>query len=93
MRGETESDAPKKPAAPAAPAAKPTPTPSVQPASAVSSDSAGGSSSADAVRSSVVETLKTESARVVTPRTSTTTRGYGYSGAGTKSENKSTTGF
>ena len=50
-----------------------------------------------ATRVDPVETLRTESTRVVTPRTSTTTRGYGYSGStsgsGTKSENKSTTGF
>jgi cytoskeletal protein CcmA (bactofilin family) len=93
LRGETESDAPRKPAAPAAPAAKSAPTPSVKPASAVGSGSPSESSNADAVRTSMVETLKTETTRVVTPRTSATTRGYGYSGAATKSESKSATGF
>ena len=85
LRGETDGDAPRKPATPAAPAVKSTPAPSVKPASAVGSGGGrpGGSSAsseATAVRSSVVETLKAESAHVVTPRTSTTTRGYGYSG-------------
>ena len=97
LRGETEGDAPRKPAAPAAPAAKPAPAPNVKPASAVGSGSSGESSGADAVRSSVVDTLKAESTRVVAPRTSTTTRGYGYAGtkstAGSKGDTKGTTGF
>ncbi len=85
LRGETDGDEPRKPATPAAPVAKPAPAPGVTPASAVGSGSGqpGGSSTspeATAVRSSVVEALRAESARVVTPRTSTTTRGYGYSG-------------
>ena len=91
VRGDT--DEPRKPAAPAAPAAKPAPAPSAKPASAVGTTSG----SADAVRSSVVDTMKAESARTVAPRTSTTTRGYGYSGtktsAGSKSDDKATTGF
>jgi hypothetical protein len=110
LRGETASDDPApKPATPAAPAAKPaptvTPSSSAKPTQAVSSSTSGGASdpatkaSASAVRSSVVETLRTESARVVTPRT--TTRGYGYSGtAGSSPDEKtsrerseSTTGF
>jgi len=97
LRGETDGDAPRKPAAPAAPAAKPTPAPSAKPASAVSSGGGSEPSGADAVRSSVVDTLKAEGARVVAPRTSTTTRGYGYSGtrstAGSRDDNKGTTGF
>ncbi len=91
LRGETEGDAPRKPSTPAAPAAKPAPAPSVKPASAVGS---GSADSADAVRSSVVDTLTAEGTRVVTPRTSTTTRGYGYSGTGSsKPDSKGTTGF
>jgi len=105
LRGETDGDEPRKPATPAAPAAKSAPAPSTKPASAVgSSGTRPGSSSmgseATAVRSSVVETLRAESARVVTPRTSTTTRGYGYSGtpaaptSGTIDRNgRGTTGF
>ncbi len=91
LRGDTGSDEAKperKPGTPAAPAAAtPSVTPSsgVKPTSAVSTGSAAGSeraatAEASAVRSSVVETLKAESARAVTPRATTTTRGYGYSG-------------
>ena len=88
LRGETaDSDAKKPEPRPAAPAAAtpPTVTPasSAKPASAVGSSSAAESADtteASAVRSSVVETLKAESARVVAPRTTTTKRGYGYSG-------------
>jgi cytoskeletal protein CcmA (bactofilin family) len=77
-----------KPATPAAPAAA---TPSVSPSSSASPTPAIGTSEAtaestasaeaSAVRSSIVDTLRTESARVVAPRTSTTTRGYGYAGS------------
>ena len=96
LRGD--SDEPRKPATPAAPAAKTVPAPSVKPASAVGSSTKSEAGNADAVRSSVVDTLKAEGARTVTPRTSTTTRGYGYSGtksgaASDKGESKSTTGF
>jgi cytoskeletal protein CcmA (bactofilin family) len=90
LRGESDSDEPRTPATPAAPAAKPapkaspsssgTPTPAVGTSSGTSGTSPGGSPEATAVRSSVVETLRAESVRVVTPRT-TATRGYGYSGA------------
>ena len=98
LRGETETDTPRKPATPAAPAAKPAPAPSTGTTAAVGSSGAGSAGGADAVRSSVVDTLSAESTRVVTPRTSTTTRGYGYSGtrsgAGSgASEGKGTTGF
>ena len=109
LRGETGSDDPTpKPATPAAPAAKTAPTvapsSSARPTQAVSSSTSSGASdpaakaSASAVRSSVVETLRTEGARVVTPRT-TTGRGYGYSGApgstseSTRERSESTTGF
>jgi cytoskeletal protein CcmA (bactofilin family) len=98
LRGDAADADDKKPdPRPAAPA---TATPSVTPASDAKPTSAVGSSTsatgagsteASAVRSSVVETLKAESARVVTPRTSTTTRGYGYSGAPVERERKSTT--
>ena len=98
LRGETaDSDSGKPTPKPAAPA---TATPSVAPASSAKPTSAvgspadpekSGSSEASAVRSSVVETLKAESARVVAPRTSTTSRGYGYSGAPSERERKSTT--
>ena len=106
LRGETAGDTPKTPATPAAPAAKtpPRPASSTAPTSAVGSGSAAAPSStgtpdAKAVRSSVVETLKEEGARVVAPRT-TTVRGYGYSGtpsgttssAGTRGD-KGTTGI
>ena len=77
-----------KPATPAAPAAA---TPSVSPSSSARPTPAIGTSetaakSSDApeasvVRSSIVDTLRAESARVVAPRTSTTTRGYGYAGS------------
>jgi cytoskeletal protein CcmA (bactofilin family) len=115
LRGDTAKDDPKpvNPAAPAAPAAKvaPTVTPSssAKPTSAVgtstsaSATSSGSTASADAavVRSSVVETLRAENARVVAPRATTTTRGYGYSGStvssagnGSQSRNgTTTTGF
>lgn len=98
LRGEADTEAPRKPATPAAPAAKPTPPPGVTPASAVGSGSAGEPGAADAVRSSVVDTLKAEGTRVVAPRTSTATRGYGYSAtnsspAGSKGESTGTTGF
>lgn len=94
LRGDTPDDTPRKPATPAAPAAKPAPAPSVKPASAVGSTSPADAGGADAVRSSVVDTLKAESARTVTPRTSTSTRGYGYSTTTRdKSETKGTTGF
>ena len=105
-KGDTS---PRTPATPAAPAAKtaPTVTPSssAKPTAAVGSkagaDAASSSDAeASAVRSSVVETLKSESARVVAPRTTTSTRGYGYSGSTsgstgtTKSKDgASTTGF
>ena len=96
LRGDT--DEPRKPAAPAAPAAKPAPAPTVKSASAVGSSTAGESGSADAVRSSVVDPLTAESTRIVAPRTTTNTRGYGYSGtksdaAGSKGASKGTTGF
>ena len=100
LRGESEDETSRKPATPAAPAAKPAPAPApaVKPASAVGSAGAGDSGSADAVRSSVVDTLKAEGARGVAPRTTTTTRGYGYSGtktgaASAKGQSKTTTGF
>ena len=100
LRGETESTEPKKPATPAAPAAKLVPAPDAKPSSAVGSRSATPSASesadASAVRSSMVETLQAESAHVVAPRTSTTTRGYGYAGAAGSSgkrDDKATTGF
>ena len=98
VRGDTEDQPSRKPSAPAAPVAKPAPAPSVKPASAVSPAGTQKASGADAVRSKVVDTLSTETARTVTPRTSTTTRGYGYSGspsgtASGKSESKGTTGF
>jgi len=77
-----------KPATPAAPAAA---TPSVSSSSSASPTPAIGTSEsaamstggpeASAVRSSIVDTLRAESARVVAPRTSTTTRGYGYAGS------------
>jgi cytoskeletal protein CcmA (bactofilin family) len=87
LRGEAP-DAPDRPLVPAAPAAKPAPsmppTSEAKPTPAVAGASAPAASStpaeASAVRSSVVETLKAESSRMVAPRTSTTTRGYGYSG-------------
>jgi cytoskeletal protein CcmA (bactofilin family) len=100
LRGETESAEPKRPAMPAAPAAKPAPAPTVKPASAVGPGSAApsspGSADASAVRLAMMDTLKAESAHVVTPRTSTTTRGYGYAGAASSSgkrDEKATTGF
>lgn len=91
LRGESavpDSTADPRPVTPAAPAAA---TPSVTPSSGARPTPAVGTSSttagepagkpeASAVRSSVVETLKAESARVVTPRATTATRGYGYSG-------------
>jgi hypothetical protein len=92
LRGDTSSTAggtgEPKPATPAAPAAA---TPSAGPSSSARPASAVGGTptkadtaprpGADALRSSVVETLRTENARVVTPRATTTTRGYGYSGS------------
>lgn len=98
VRGDTETETPRKPATPAAPAAKQAPPSSATPASAVGSGSAGDSADADAVRSSVVDTLKARSPGAVTPRTSTVTRGYGYSGstsgnASGKTEARGTTGF
>lgn len=92
LRGEADkADADKPEPKPAAPAAA-TP-PRVTPApSAVSTSTTGssattgtpsepaGTAEAAAVRSSVVETLRAETARVIAPRTTTTTRGYGYSG-------------
>ena len=113
LRGDTGPDDPRTPATPAAPAAKPVPTtaPSsgAKPTAAVgsetvtsgSSSNSNGNLEASAVRSSVVETLRAEGVRMVTPRTSTTTRGYGYSGtpSGAASsgtigrDSKGTTGF
>jgi len=109
LRGETDTDDPRAPATPAAPAAKPVPktasSSSTKPTPAVGAAASGSAPSesgeASAVRSSVVETLKAETARVVTPRTTTSTRGYGHSGvtAGTSSsgsldrDGKGTTGF
>lgn len=110
LRGESDSDEPRKPATPAAPAAKPapkaspsssgTPTSAVGTSSDTSATSPSTSPEATAVRSSVVETLRAESVRIITPRT-TTTRGYGYSGAPADSarngtvarDSKGTTGF
>lgn len=92
LRGETDkADADKPEPRPAAPAAATPPTATPSP-SAVSSSTTGssgtagapsepaGKAEAAAVRSSVVETLRAETARVIAPRTTTTTRGYGYSG-------------
>jgi cytoskeletal protein CcmA (bactofilin family) len=107
LRGDTSaaegSDAskPTTPAAPAAATPSVTPASSAKPTSAVSGGTtaradAAESREADAVRSSVVETLKAESARVVTPRATTASRGYGYSGSTSSSEKRSgtpTTGF
>lgn len=94
LRGDADTESPRKPGTPAAPAAKPAPAPNAKPAPAVGSGSDGSSGNVDAVRSSVVDTLKAEGTRVVTPRTSTTTRGYGYSGAQSgQNEAKNTTGF
>ena len=107
LRGDTaktDSKPDPRPATPAAPAAA---TPSVKPSSSAKPTSAVGAATgtssgaasgteASAVRSSVVETLKTESARVVTPRTTTATRGYGYSGAPAEARDRkeaSTSGF
>lgn len=110
LRGETAKDDP-KPVTPAAPAAKPVPT--VTPSSSAKPTSAVGTSAsatpsgsttgadADVVRSSVVETLRAENARVVAPRATTTTRGYGYSGSTASSasnvaqgrDSTTTTGF
>jgi len=103
LRGDTTttdgSDAPKPttPAAPAAATPSVTPSSSAKPTSAVSdgttakADAAAGTE-ADAVRSSVVETLKAESARVVTPRATTASRGYGYSGSTGTTEKRSAEG-
>ncbi len=86
------------PSSSAKPASSPTgtvPTGSTSATSAVS----GSASKVEvsAVRSSVAETLRIESARVVAPRTTTSSRGYGYSGgtvgtgSGSEGRNGSTT--
>ncbi len=111
LRGDGDSTREPKPAAPAAPAAKPaptvTPSSSAKPTPAVGTAGGGAvrveseeTEEASAIRSSVVQTLKAESTRVVTPRTSTTPRGYGYSGSpdissksSGKREGSGTTGF
>jgi cytoskeletal protein CcmA (bactofilin family) len=94
LRGEmAEAEARKPEPRPAAPAAAtPPPSSGAKSAAAVGSSATVASSAAEhssepgpspeasAVRSSVVETLRAESARVVAPRTTTATRGYGYSG-------------
>jgi cytoskeletal protein CcmA (bactofilin family) len=67
-----------------------------KPASAGAADAA-----ATLVRNSVVETLRTETARVIAPRTTASPRGYGYSGTpaprtttpGSSRNGKTTTGF
>jgi cytoskeletal protein CcmA (bactofilin family) len=106
---------PAAPAAPAAdPVPTVTPSSGARPTSAVGTDqpgpatTAGGpdapadqatSAQAAAVRSSIVEKLKSEGTRIVAPRTTATTRGYGYSGAresadrDRKRERPSTTGI
>jgi cytoskeletal protein CcmA (bactofilin family) len=92
VRGDTEREnGSSGPDAAAAPAPKPAPAvapaSSAKPTTTVGPAGGGGtaagsvsSSEASAVRSSVVETLKAERDRVVTPRTTSSTRGYGYSG-------------
>ena len=79
------------------------PTGAVATGSTSSASAASGSAprvEASAVRSSVAETLRIENARVVAPRTTTSSRGYGYSGdtvgTGSGSEGRdgsTTTGF
>ena len=113
-----DKSAPATPAPPAPatkPAPKVTPSSSAKATSPPTGTAATGSTSsasaasgsaprveASAVRSSVAETLRIENARVVAPRTTTSSRGYGYSGdtvstgSGSGSEGRNgstTTGF
>lgn len=94
LRGDTsrasgpDEPRPATPAAPAAATPSADPSSGARPASAVGGTTGAASpkTEANALRSSVVEALKAEGARVVTPRATTTTRGYGYSGATSTSD-------
>ena len=94
LRGDTsraggpDESRPTTPAAPAAATPSADPSSGAKPASAVGGTTGAASpkTEANALRSSVVEALKAEGARVVAPRATTTTRGYGYSGAASPSD-------